>query len=82
MKESVLMFKNIGKKIKVLAKVLCWIGIVCSVLIGLAIILLSFMATVEVPGTEVSVSGVGGLIAGIVFSSPGSAASPPTVSAS
>ena len=61
------MFKNIGKKIKVLAKVLCWIGIVCSVLIGLAIILLSFMETVEVPGTEVSVSGVGGLVVGILF---------------
>ena len=61
------MFKNIGKKIKVLAKVLCWIGIICSILIGLAIILLSFTETVDVPGTEVSVSGVGGLIAGIVF---------------
>lgn len=29
------MFKNIGKKIKTLAQVICWIGIVCSVLSGI-----------------------------------------------
>ena len=28
------MFNNIGRKIKVLAKVLCWIGIVLSILAG------------------------------------------------
>ncbi len=32
------MFSNIGKKIKILAKVLCWVGIVCSVLMGAALI--------------------------------------------
>lgn len=32
------MWSNIGHKIKVLAKVLCWIGIVVSVIAGIAII--------------------------------------------
>ena len=31
------MFNNIGKKIKTLAKVLCWIGIIVSVLSGIVI---------------------------------------------
>lgn len=31
------MFDNIGAKIKMLAKVLCWIGIVASVISGIAI---------------------------------------------
>ena len=31
------MFNNIGKKIKTLAKVLCWIGIILSVITGIAI---------------------------------------------
>lgn len=31
------MFKNIGKKIKILAKVVCWIGIIASVIMGLII---------------------------------------------
>ena len=30
------MFNNIGHKIQVLAKVLCWIGIICWVITGLA----------------------------------------------
>lgn len=38
------MFSNIGKKIRGLAKVLCWLGIVCSVLLGVAIILCSVFA--------------------------------------
>ena len=33
------MFNNIGGKIKALAKVLCWIGIVCSVISGIAMML-------------------------------------------
>ena len=32
------MFSNIGKKIKTLAKVLCWIGIILSVISGIGII--------------------------------------------
>lgn len=30
------MFTNIGKKIKTWASVLCWLGIVCSVILGIA----------------------------------------------
>ncbi len=29
------MFKNIGKKIKTLAKVFCWLGIICFTIVGL-----------------------------------------------
>ena len=32
------MWSNIGNKIKVLAKVICWIGIILSVIAGIAII--------------------------------------------
>lgn len=32
------MFSNIGRKIKVTAKVLCWIGIICSVLAGVGMV--------------------------------------------
>ena len=32
------MFNNIGGKIKTLAKVCCWIGIITSILIGLVVI--------------------------------------------
>lgn len=31
------MFKNIGRKIKMLAKVICWAGIVLSILMGIAL---------------------------------------------
>ena len=31
------MFNNIGGKIKSLAQVVCWIGIICSVISGIAI---------------------------------------------
>ena len=32
------MFSDIGGKIKVLAKVICWVGIICSVIIGAILI--------------------------------------------
>lgn len=32
------MFKNIGKKIKGLAKIVCWIGIICSIIAGITFI--------------------------------------------
>lgn len=32
------MFNNIGRKIKVTAKVFCWIGIICSVVGGLVMV--------------------------------------------
>ena len=31
------MFKNVGRKIKILAKIFFWIGIVCSVVMGVGI---------------------------------------------
>ncbi len=33
------MFQNIGKKIKTLAKVLCWIGIIVSIISGVVMVL-------------------------------------------
>ena len=61
------MFKNIGKKIKVLAKVLCWIGIVCSVITGLIVIIagLAGGVTADVGDTSVAVGGVVAVIVGI-----------------
>ena len=35
------MFDNIGGKIKALAKVLCWLGIIASVISGIAIIVMA-----------------------------------------
>ena len=35
------MFKNIGKKIKILAKVLCWIGIVMGAIAGVTMFILA-----------------------------------------
>lgn len=32
------MFSNIGRKIQITAKVICWVGIVCSVVAGLALL--------------------------------------------
>ena len=37
------MFSRIGKKIMKLAKVICWFGIVCSVLLGASVIAIGFM---------------------------------------
>ncbi len=51
------MFKNIGKKIKVLAKVLCWIGIVLSVISGIAV-MASGNNTVSLNGSYAVVSPV------------------------
>lgn len=36
------MYNNIGHKIKVLAKVMCWIGIAVSVLAGIAFLIIYF----------------------------------------
>ncbi len=42
MKLNDTMYANIGKKIKMLAKVICWIGIILSCIIGLVNYFLSF----------------------------------------
>lgn len=54
------MFNNIGRKIKTLAKVMCWIGIICSVLVGLFVILFGsymgeFSAQASAAGEEFQV---------------------------
>ncbi len=36
------MFKNIGSKIKTLSKVVCWLGIITSVLLGVLTIIAAF----------------------------------------
>lgn len=38
------MFRNIGSKIKTLSKVVCWLGIIISILIGLIFIVASIMS--------------------------------------
>ncbi len=51
------MFDNIGGKIKKLAKIICWIGIILSVITGIAAIA-SGNSMVRVNGSYTSVSGV------------------------
>ncbi len=58
------MFNNIGGKIKVLAKVLCWVGIVLSVLMGILMMANGNNASFTVNGSYVSGSGV---VAGILI---------------
>ena len=44
------MFNNIGSKIKTFAKVMCWIGIIASVVAGLVMIVSSFSGYVSALG--------------------------------
>lgn len=59
------MFNNIGGKIKVLAKILCWVGIVFSVIAGIGMIA---AGNVVLNGASPYDSGtmVSGTVAGIV----------------
>ena len=72
------MFRNIGKKIKVLAKVLCWIGIVFSAIMGILIMVIGPTALeTAVPngsafGGLAIVSGLLVIIFGALFSWIGS----------
>ncbi len=67
------MFKNIGHKIKVFAKIICWIGIICSVLFGLMVMFGSAGATEFVSqygqqyGQHVVISGGFAIFVGIVI---------------
>lgn len=56
------MFNNIGQKIKTLAKVLCWIGIVFSVITGLASMALNPVAGILVAALGVLVSWIGSFL--------------------
>ncbi len=49
------MFNNIGHKIKTLAKVLCWVGIVFSVIVGIAI-MTTGNGSLTINGTPAAVS--------------------------
>lgn len=65
------MFSNIGGKIKVLAKVLCWIGIIASIVIGLLLIngnaLMSMLfRTLDVEGDLPDIAAVAVGSAGII----------------
>ena len=60
------MFNNIGGKIKALAKILCWIGIVASIITGIAAIA-GGNSTVRVNGSYASVSGPAVGITIIIF---------------
>ncbi len=63
------MFSNIGGKIKKLAKVLCWIGIIISVISGIAIIASGGRSggSYVYGGSSVSINGGAAVIAGILF---------------
>ena len=63
------MFENIGKKIKTLAKVLCWIGIVLSVISGVAAII---AANGQANGGAIVLGGVLTIVLGVLLSWIGS----------
>lgn len=55
------MFDYVGAKLQTLAKVVCWIGIIASALVGLLVIIAGFA----------SHAGFGGLISGIIIAAVG-----------
>ena len=63
------MFNNIGRKIKTFAKVMCWIGIIVSVVAGLVMIVSSFSGYAATAGI---VSGILTAVLGSLFSWVGS----------
>ncbi len=68
------MFNNIGKKIKTLAKVICWIGIICSILGGV-VMAVSGAAAMDydvASGVAAIVGGVFMAVLGALFSWIGS----------
>ncbi len=58
------MFNNIGGKIKTLAKVLCWVGIIISVLTGIAAIVSGGSGSLIINGEPARVDGT---VAGILI---------------
>ena len=64
------MFKNIGKKIKVLAKVLCWIGIIGGIISGISLIVVGAKGTgiaMDYYGSTSFVSGAALIVVGVVM---------------
>lgn len=67
------MFNNIGRKIKTFAKVMCWIGIISSVLTGLVMIAGSFSGRFSGPAAAVGIlSGIAVALVGSLISWVGS----------
>lgn len=60
------MFNNIGHKIQVLAKVLCWIGIVFWAITGIALIAGGSSMTYQLNGAYVRASNGSSIVAGIL----------------
>lgn len=57
-----IVFRNIGRKIKGLAKVLCWIGIIFSILGGVAIALLGATNMQVIAGAAADIPEVSGVM--------------------
>ncbi len=68
------MFQNIGKKIKTLAKVLCWIGIIGSIIGGVIMVVsgAALMDNDAASGAAAIMSGVLTAVLGALFSWIGS----------
>lgn len=60
------MFNNIGHKIQVLAKVLCWIGIICWVITGFALMAGSSSMTYRLNGEFVRANSGASVVVGIL----------------
>ena len=65
------MFRNAGRKIKVLAKIFFWIGVVFDVLVGISImfgsqLFLSFMKETQGFTQQVEMNSVGWIITGAI----------------
>ena len=67
------MFNNIGKKIKITAKVFCWIGIILSIISGLGLIVAGFSGMWTQAGSIVTIlGGIGTALLGSLASWIGS----------
>ena len=61
------MFNNIGRKIKTLAKVLCWIGCIFAIIIGISMMVSGGNSSyISMNGTPVSVGSSASVIMGII----------------
>ncbi len=74
-KEGTIMFDNVGRKIKAWAKALCWVGIILSIGLGVAFILIGDSQGYYNPANlALSCTGAAWLVIGPVFSYIGSLA--------
>ena len=63
------MFNNVGRKVQILAKVVCWVGIILSVISGIMLIVAGNRVTVDLSSYGISNNGVqpqGGVLPGIL----------------